>query len=49
MRILAFLAVTATLSACGVDGRPTPPPSVNDNPPPGISISGEARIGVVMR
>ncbi len=36
---LSFLAVLA-LSACGVDGEPTPPK-------PGVAVSGEVQIGVV--
>lgn len=43
MRFLAF-AVVAALAACGVDG---PPLSPAGDPPPGVRIEGEARIGVV--
>lgn len=39
MRALLIFAVLA-LSACGADGDPEPVPG-------GISVSGEARIGVV--
>lgn len=38
---LALLAVLA-LAACGVDGPPERP-----SPAPGVSISGDARMGVV--
>lgn len=41
-----ILGMIATLAACGVDGAPKPPP-----PKPaqstGVSISGDARVGVV--
>jgi hypothetical protein len=32
------------LSGCGVEGAPQPP-----GPPPGVSITGDARIGVEFR
>ena len=41
MRFLAALSLPVLLAACGVDGAPKPPAD------PGVSISGEARIGVV--
>lgn len=40
MRIAAMLAVF-TLAACGVDGAPERPA-----PTPGVTVSGDARIGV---
>lgn len=40
MKYLALLAVL-TLAACGVDGAPERP-----DPPPGVHVSGDARIGV---
>jgi len=45
-RLLAALALVATLAACGADGPPERPA---DTPPAGSSIviSGEARMGVV--
>ena len=44
MKYLAFLALL-TLTACGVDGPPVrPEPGA---PPPGVTVSGDARIGVV--
>ena len=40
MRFLLSLATLALLAACGANGEPQPPE-------PGVSISGEARVGVV--
>ncbi len=45
-RLIATLALTATLAACGADGAPTRP---TDTPKPGIAITGEARMGVVTK
>lgn len=42
MKALALIAILA-VTACGVDGPPVSPSA----PPPGVHISGEARIGVV--
>jgi len=39
MRVAALLALLA-LTACGIDGPPSPPPG-------SIDVSGDARIGVV--
>lgn len=39
MRALSALLITLTLAACGADGEPTPP---------GLTVSGEARVGVVV-
>ncbi len=36
--------MTALLAACGADGAPERP---RDAPQPGVSVSGDARIGVV--
>jgi predicted small lipoprotein YifL len=44
----AFLLSLLALAACGVDGAPVPP-AAKTTPPPGLSISGEARVGVVSR
>lgn len=44
-RWLAFAAVTV-LASCGIDGAPIPP-SDNDLPEPGITLSGTAEVGVV--
>jgi hypothetical protein len=43
MRPLAFLALLA-LAACGADGVPRKPA-----PKPGVTISGEAAVGVVIK
>ncbi|ADE86897.1 hypothetical protein [Rhodobacter capsulatus] len=45
MRILLALSVLTFVAACGVDGPPTPPQSTT----PGLSITGEARMGVAGR
>ncbi len=42
----ACLLVT-TLTGCGVDGEPTPPPPKPTNEP-GIRVSGDARVGVTI-
>lgn len=39
MRALSILLVTLTLAACGADGEPTAP---------GLTVSGEARMGVIL-
>lgn len=39
MKLLSILAL-ALLTACGADGQPTAPAA------PGISLSGDARVGV---
>lgn len=41
-RLAAILALTL-LAACGADGPPQRPA---DTPPPGVTVTGEARIGV---
>ncbi|MEH6833280.1 MULTISPECIES: argininosuccinate lyase [Falsihalocynthiibacter] len=46
MKKLVFLGLFATLAACGVDGAPTPPETTT---PTGITVSGEARMGVVTK
>lgn len=43
MRILLALSLLTLTATCGVDGPPTPPQSQT----PGVSITGEARMGVV--
>ena len=39
MRTLSALLIALSLAACGADGEPTAP---------GLSVSGEARMGVVL-
>lgn len=41
-RTILTLLTLATLAACGADGAPKPPA-----PKPGITISGQAQVGVV--
>jgi predicted small lipoprotein YifL len=46
MRVCALLLAFA-LAGCGVDGPPVPPQEDDDAlPPPGVTISGTASIGV---
>jgi hypothetical protein len=42
---LATLAVLTLLAACGADGPPVPPGKAATAP--GLSISGQAKIGIV--
>lgn len=44
MRILSALMIIGLLAACGADGAPTAP----TKPTTGVTMSGEARAGVVM-
>lgn len=44
MKRIAVATMLATLVACGVDGKPTPPAAKT-----GLVISGDARMGVVAR
>ena len=44
LRWTALAALLALSAGCGVDGPPTRPEPA---PEPGLSVSGEARIGVV--
>lgn len=49
MKFLPLIAVLA-LVACGVDGPPVSPRAGSDKadtPKPGLTISGEAQVGVV--
>ena len=41
------LTLAALLAACGADGEPTPPAS-KEAPRSGVSVSGQARIGVAV-
>ncbi len=43
-RLIPALMITALLTACGVDGRPTHP---EPRPAPGVSVSGSVEVGVV--
>ncbi|MFV0302623.1 MAG: lipoprotein [Paracoccus sp. (in: a-proteobacteria)] len=43
MRVLLLL-VAAAVAGCGVDGPPERP--VEAKPQPGVTVSGEARMGV---
>ncbi|WP_198590181.1 lipoprotein [Paracoccus zhejiangensis] len=43
MKLIALIALAA-LAACGVDGPPERP--VEPKPQPGVTVSGEARIGM---
>lgn len=47
MRLLPALSLVllVLLAACGADGPPVAPST--DVPPPGISISGAAKVGIV--
>ncbi|MGR3453291.1 argininosuccinate lyase [Pseudooceanicola sp.] len=47
MKIVLALTALALLSACGADGEPVPPTRAKAAPSSGVSISGEARVGVV--
>ncbi|RCW82104.1 hypothetical protein [Paracoccus lutimaris] len=44
LRLTALAALLALSAACGVDGPPTRPEPA---PEPGLTVSGEARVGVV--
>ena len=43
MTRLVLLIASLALAACGADGEPQPPVE------PGVTITGEAEIGVVLR
>jgi hypothetical protein len=45
-RVLALTAI-AFLAACGADGAPQAPAASASPPPPGLTLSGDAYIGVV--
>jgi hypothetical protein len=44
---LWMIAALALLAACGVDGEPEPPEPPESRAPAGVTISGEARFGIV--
>ena len=43
MRLIPLLILTLALAACGADGAPTAPAAKSS----GVSITGEARVGVI--
>lgn len=45
-RIAATLALAALLAACGVEGDPVRPPAPEGETTTGVTVSGDARIGV---
>lgn len=45
MKIILLITTLLGLASCGVDGAPTAP--VKSQTAPGVSITGEARMGVV--
>lgn len=45
MRRATLLVLLTLLAACGADGAPTPPASATAQP--GVTVGGDARIGVV--
>ncbi|GGM01275.1 hypothetical protein GCM10011534_23900 [Pseudooceanicola nanhaiensis] len=47
MKPLSALVLLSLLAACGADGEPVPPTRAGTAPANGITISGDARIGVV--
>jgi len=47
MKIIAAVLTLALLAACGADGEPVPPTRAKAAPANGITVSGEARFGVV--
>lgn len=46
MKLWPLIALLA-LAACGVDGPPVRPGTDAETPPPGLTVSGEGRLGVV--
>lgn len=49
MRLCAAFLCLGLLAACGVDGAPQPPSTKSPTPATGVTISGEARVGVQTR
>lgn len=47
IRLILTLASLASLSGCGADGMPSAPTAKAKGLTPGVSVSGEAQIGVV--
>lgn len=48
MKAIVFLTALLALTACGIDGPPQPPQQ-QQQVKPGLSVSGEARMGVTGR
>ena len=46
MKTIATLLALAALAACGADGAPKPPSAAPATVTPGLTISGQAKIGV---
>ncbi|NRB00528.1 MAG: hypothetical protein HRU32_12030 [Rhodobacteraceae bacterium] len=47
-RLVTLVVLCAGLAACGLDGPPAQPEgTLSSSPQPGITVSGDARIGVV--
>ena len=49
IRVVLSLGLVALLAACGADGAPTAPEPEPETPPPGLSISGTASVGISSR
>jgi hypothetical protein len=47
MRPVLTLTTLAFLVACGADGAPKAPAASASAPPPGLTLSGDAYVGVV--
>jgi len=48
MRSILMLAALVALGACGVDGPPQAPGQPEAAPATGVTISGDARAGIVI-
>lgn len=48
-RVILSLGLVALLAACGADGAPIAPEPEPETPPPGVSISGTASVGISNR
>lgn len=46
IRRMLALAALSGIAACGIDGPPHAPGPGNDAPPPGVTVSGEAGVGM---
>ncbi|WP_183077417.1 hypothetical protein [Paenirhodobacter hankyongi] len=47
MKVVLLLTGLVALAACGVDGAPTPPKGGPAVPVTGVTVTGEASLGVV--